>query len=129
MIIDIASNDLCATDCDPLDLAQQVFNIVSSFIDIPSVKCIFIMDVCPRAVWSSYPARQDFNDCADHYNFYLRHLCNCFSLPVFCAPLKGIRKDFHGYLSVDGVHLAHTATPPLNHSGFLNTLCPFGGQL
>ena len=45
LVVDIASNELCATVCGPLHLAQQVFNIVTSFIDIPSVKCVFIIDV------------------------------------------------------------------------------------
>ena len=75
------------------------------------------MDICPRAPWARYYARDDFNSCVQDYNIYLRQLCLHSHLPVSCAPLRGLRDSNFEYLSADGVHPSSTPHNNNIHSG------------
>ena len=117
VIVDIASNDLCDPFANPLELAQITFDVAAEMLSAPSVRCVYLMAVCPRAPWASYPARGDFNQCALIYNERLRELCTASPLPISCAPVRGIWDNFESYLAADGVHLCQSQDPTGGPSG------------
>ena len=117
VVVDIGSNDLSNSKVIPSKLARRVYSLALSLLQVSQVKCVFLLDICPRGVWARFPARRDFNAAADLYNLAIRALCERYNHPIFPAPLRGLRRDIAYYLSKDGVHLGHSIPRGLSHSG------------
>ena len=116
VVLDIGSNDLVNRSCSPDELASRVYDLAISILGtVESVQKVIVLDICCRSPTSRYPARRDFNECAQTYNEAIRDLCHDGDGRVCVAPLKGLG-DYQQYLSEDGVHLSQT-TATTQHSG------------